>query len=94
VLSSNPFSSQDERGVEGVVVLDGPKKVLLGHRLSASKTTQSEHADRASMDAVQQEDAEKLKIQAQTKEKSKVQSSIEWLRSGSGSTLPNQVESL
>ncbi|CAK9091159.1 unnamed protein product [Durusdinium trenchii] len=58
----------DERGVEGVVIIEGPKKVLLGHRMSASKTKQSEHADKASMDELQKEDAAKLQISAQTKD--------------------------
>lgn len=50
------------------MIIEGPKKVLLGHRMSASKTKQSEHADKASMDELQKEDAAKLQISAQTKE--------------------------
>lgn len=60
--------AQDERGVDGVVIIDGPKKVLIGTRLAATKEKRSEHADRTAMDKSLEEDAEKLKIEAQTQE--------------------------
>lgn len=48
--------------------MDGKKRVLIGHRLSAKKVRESEHAAGSSMDAQQKEDAEKLVINAQTQE--------------------------
>ena len=53
------YLMQDERGVDGVIILEGggnKKKVLVGTRLAATKERQSKHEEKNT----QEEDFEKL----------------------------------
>ena len=61
---------EDERGVEGVVILpsDGKKKLLIGTRMAATKERMSEHAEKEGQDEAFEKAADGLEVEGQTKE--------------------------
>ena len=60
---------QDERGIEGVVIVPEGKrrKVRIGTQLSASAVKQREHEEKEGMQTMQQKDAAGLQVKSNTK---------------------------
>ncbi len=69
---SVPTHWQDERGVDGVVIVPegNKKKVLIGTRMASTKEKESEHADRDGHEEAFEKAAATLDIEGQTKDPS------------------------
>lgn len=68
--------SQDDLGVEGVIILpeSKTKRVRMGTRKSSSRVKQGEHADGKDMDVAHQKNKSNLELEVNTKDSSFISS--------------------